>query len=51
MNRRQYMVIAAGGHSKVDTKRGDSIVAFALREAVARFGCHIAGIDLSGERD
>jgi quinoprotein glucose dehydrogenase len=27
---RQYVVIAAGGHSKLDTKRGDSIVAFAL---------------------
>jgi quinoprotein glucose dehydrogenase len=27
---KQYVVIAAGGHSKLDTKRGDSIVAFAL---------------------
>ncbi|HSC18207.1 MAG TPA: pyrroloquinoline quinone-dependent dehydrogenase [Rhizomicrobium sp.] len=27
---RQYVVIAAGGHSKLDTKRGDQIVAFAL---------------------
>jgi quinoprotein glucose dehydrogenase len=27
---RQYVVIAAGGHSKADTKRGDQIVAFAL---------------------
>jgi quinoprotein glucose dehydrogenase len=27
---RQYVVIAAGGHAKLNTKRGDSIVAFAL---------------------
>jgi quinoprotein glucose dehydrogenase len=27
---RQYVVIAAGGHSKSDTKRGDKVVAFAL---------------------
>ena len=27
---RQYVVIAAGGHAKAGTKRGDSIVAFAL---------------------
>jgi quinoprotein glucose dehydrogenase len=27
---RQYVVIAAGGHSKSDTKRGDQVVAFAL---------------------
>lgn len=27
---RQYVVIAAGGHSKLGTKRGDQIVAFAL---------------------
>jgi quinoprotein glucose dehydrogenase len=27
---RQYVVIAAGGHSKSDTKRGDAVVAFAL---------------------
>ncbi|HEY0106327.1 MAG TPA: pyrroloquinoline quinone-dependent dehydrogenase, partial [Rhizomicrobium sp.] len=27
---RQYVVIAAGGHSKLDTKRGDRVVAFAL---------------------
>jgi quinoprotein glucose dehydrogenase len=27
---RQYVVIAAGGHSKLGTKRGDSIMAFAL---------------------
>ena len=27
---RQYVVIAAGGHSKLGTKRGDSVVAFAL---------------------
>lgn len=27
---RQYVVIAAGGHAKADTKRGDQIVAFAL---------------------
>jgi len=27
---RQYVVIAAGGHSKLDTTRGDSVVAFAL---------------------
>ncbi|HZZ88765.1 MAG TPA: pyrroloquinoline quinone-dependent dehydrogenase [Caulobacteraceae bacterium] len=27
---RQYVVIAAGGHAKSDTKRGDNVVAFAL---------------------
>jgi quinoprotein glucose dehydrogenase len=27
---RQYVIIAAGGHSKADTKRGDQVVAFAL---------------------
>ncbi len=27
---RQYVVIAAGGHSKSDTRRGDRVVAFAL---------------------
>jgi quinoprotein glucose dehydrogenase len=27
---RQYVVIAAGGHAKADTKRGDQVVAFAL---------------------
>jgi quinoprotein glucose dehydrogenase len=27
---RQYVVIAAGGHSKSDTKRGDSLMAYAL---------------------
>jgi quinoprotein glucose dehydrogenase len=27
---RQYVVIAAGGHAKGDTKRGDQVVAFAL---------------------
>ncbi len=27
---RQYVVIAAGGHSKSNTKRGDQVVAFAL---------------------
>jgi quinoprotein glucose dehydrogenase len=27
---RQYVIIAAGGHSKLDTKRGDFVVAFAL---------------------
>ncbi len=27
---RQYIVIAAGGHSKLDTTRGDQVVAFAL---------------------
>lgn len=29
---RQYVVIAAGGHAKSDTKRGDKLVAFALPE-------------------
>jgi len=29
---RQYVVIAAGGHAKADTKRGDQVVAFALGE-------------------
>ena len=28
---RQYVVIAAGGHSKLNTKRGDQVVAFVLR--------------------
>jgi quinoprotein glucose dehydrogenase len=27
---RQYLVIAAGGHAKSDTKRGDAVLAFAL---------------------
>ena len=27
---RQYVVIAAGGHSKLDTKRGDQVIAYAL---------------------
>ncbi|HUO90617.1 MAG TPA: pyrroloquinoline quinone-dependent dehydrogenase [Rhizomicrobium sp.] len=27
---RQYVVIAAGGHSKLDTRRGDQVLAFAL---------------------
>ena len=27
---RQYVVIAAGGHSKLGTKRGDMVMAFAL---------------------
>jgi len=27
---RQYVVIAAGGHSKSGTKRGDQVVAFKL---------------------
>jgi len=30
---RQYVVIAAGGHSKADTRLGDSVVAFALPES------------------
>jgi quinoprotein glucose dehydrogenase len=31
-NGRQFVVIAAGGHGKLGTKRGDSVVAFALSE-------------------
>jgi len=27
---KQYVVIAAGGHSKLDTKRGDQVIAYAL---------------------
>ncbi len=27
---RQYVIIAAGGHSKLDTRRGDTVMAFAL---------------------
>jgi len=27
---KQYLVIAAGGHGKLGTKRGDSVVAFRL---------------------
>lgn len=30
---RQYVVIAAGGHAKSDTRRGDTLVAFALPRA------------------
>jgi quinoprotein glucose dehydrogenase len=30
LNGRQYVVIAAGGHAKADTKRGDTVIAFAL---------------------
>jgi quinoprotein glucose dehydrogenase len=29
-NGRQFVVIAAGGHGKLGTKRGDYVVAFAL---------------------
>jgi quinoprotein glucose dehydrogenase len=29
---KQYLVIAAGGHSKFESKRSDSLVAFALPE-------------------
>jgi quinoprotein glucose dehydrogenase len=29
-NGRQYVVIAAGGHGKMGTTRGDAVVAFAL---------------------
>jgi quinoprotein glucose dehydrogenase len=32
VNARQYVVIAAGGHGKLGTKQGDSVVAFTLRE-------------------
>ena len=31
-NGRQFVVIAAGGHGKLGTKRGDYVVAFALPE-------------------
>mgnify|MGYP001552124590 FL=1 len=27
---KQYVVIAAGGHSKLDTKRGDQVIAYTL---------------------
>jgi quinoprotein glucose dehydrogenase len=30
MNGKQYLVIAAGGHGKLGTKQGDSILAFSL---------------------
>jgi len=30
MNGKQYVVIAAGGHGKLGTKQGDSLVAFTL---------------------
>jgi quinoprotein glucose dehydrogenase len=30
VNGKQYVVICAGGHGKLGTKRGDSVVAFAL---------------------
>jgi quinoprotein glucose dehydrogenase len=29
-NGKQFVVIAAGGHGKLHTKRGDEVVAFAL---------------------
>ena len=29
---RQYLVIAAGGHNRLGTTRGDAIIAFALPE-------------------
>ena len=32
---KQYIVIAAGGHGKLGTKQGDSVVAFALECAIA----------------
>jgi quinoprotein glucose dehydrogenase len=31
-NGRQFVVIAAGGHGKLGTRRGDYVVAFALPE-------------------
>ena len=31
-NGRQYVVIAAGGHARLETRTGDSVVAFALPE-------------------
>ena len=30
LNDKQYVVIAAGGHGKLGTKQGDSLVAFTL---------------------
>ncbi len=30
IGRKQYVVICAGGHGKLDTKQGDAVVAFAL---------------------
>ena len=33
---RQYVVIAAGGHSKLDTQRGDTVVAYALPGPLTR---------------
>jgi quinoprotein glucose dehydrogenase len=33
---RQYVVIAAGGHGKTDTKLGDQVVAFALPGLLTR---------------
>jgi quinoprotein glucose dehydrogenase len=33
---RQYVVIAAGGHSKLDTERGDTVVAYALPGPLSR---------------
>jgi quinoprotein glucose dehydrogenase len=30
INRKQYLVIAAGGHGKLGTKQGDYVLAFAL---------------------
>jgi quinoprotein glucose dehydrogenase len=32
LNGRQYIVIAAGGHGGMGTRRGDFVVAFALTE-------------------
>ena len=33
---RQYVVVAAGGHAKLDTTRGDYVLAFALPRAAAK---------------
>ena len=33
VDRRQYVVLCAGGHGKLGTRTGDSVVAFALPEA------------------
>jgi quinoprotein glucose dehydrogenase len=30
LNGKQYVVISAGGHGKLGTKQGDSVIAFAL---------------------
>ncbi|MEQ1931683.1 MAG: pyrroloquinoline quinone-dependent dehydrogenase [Parvularculaceae bacterium] len=47
---RQFVVIAAGGHSDIGAKRGDSVVAYALPEAGSSKGASAGFFDKPGRR-